>query len=1348
MKNILDLIDFNKIETLLEGHYKSTGFVVGILDLEGNILATSSWNKICKDFHRANQNSCKRCIESDIELGSKKISGNKYDSYKCLNGLVDVVAPVIIGNTHVANLYCGQFVYEKPDRNFFIKQAEKFGFDKEKYLGVLKQVPIVSKEKVKDVMAFLTNLIQHISEMAMQKVEQENLLTKIKENEAKYIDLYENSPVMMVNVDHKTGKILDCNATLCKKTGYSKQEIIGKHVLERYYSKKEAEITFNEFLKTGIIKSAELKLKKKHGGYIDVLLKVTTVKDQNGNLLYSRSVWQDITEQKNAKITLEKNEARLKEAQSIAKVGNFNHDFKKDTLWWSDETFKILGFDKTDIPPNYATFIKRLPDEDKEKLNALVDKAEKYGEDYSTTYRYQIPGADLKYIYVKAQVEYNNEGKPKGLIGTVQNITERKKAEEELKQSEKRLNEAQELAHIGSWEYTIDPDTVVWSKELFNIFELSSNLPAPKYSEQPPFYTEESFAKLDRAVQECVQHGIPYEIELDIITSSGSIKQIISIGTAKKDSNNKIIGCYGIAQDITEKKKAEQEIHYHASLIKQVDSAIITINFENKILSWNEHAEILYQWKKEEALGKNIIELLAPEELKDETFKNFEDLNKDGHWEGDYDVKRKDGTTIPVHIVNTYLKDHEGKNIGFIGVSTDITLRKKTEQILRESEAFKETLLNITPDIIYIYDLIEKKNLYSNDGIIKILSYDIEEIQQMGDKIIPMLMHPDDFKTYVNETVPKYQKLKDNELLEHVYRMKHKNGGWHWLESRESIYERSESGVPAKIFGIITDITERRIAEQALVQSEEKFREIYEQSPVAIQYYDKDGNLIDVNKKTLELFGINSSDEIAPYNFWQDSKLSEQNEKDLRNGIQVSLSDTLDFDEVKKHKLFKTKKSGFIDVEMLVAPILDQNNTIGYLVHLFDVTVRKKAEEQIINQNAEYEALNEELRQTNEELYIAKRKAEESDRLKSAFLANMSHEIRTPLNGIKGFINLLEKPELSEEKRKHYTQVIHKSSDRLITTINNIIDISKIEAGQVQITNEVLNLNELLREIEEFFEPQAKSLGLNFNFNYPLSDDDSFIITDNELLYGIITNLVKNAIKFTEEGSISVGYRINKSLGSYVLEVYVKDTGVGIPKDKLDLIFKRFVKADIEEKNAIQGSGLGLAICKAYVDFLSGEIYVESQEGKGSTFRFSIKCSKPNKTKDKLSSDNSFELPANLKILIVEDDLVSYDLLENLFSEYDVKILHALNGKEAIEIYNANPDIDVILMDMELPIMDGYQATREIRKLSPNTIIIAQTAFAMEGDSEKSIKAGCNDHLTKPIDEDVLIKTIIKHLSK
>jgi len=387
-----------------------------------------------------------------------------------------------------------------------------------------------------------------------------------------------------------------------------------------------------------------------------------------------------------------------------------------------------------------------------------------------------------------------------------------------------------------------------------------------------------------------------------------------------------------------------------------------------------------------------------------------------------------------------------------------------------------------------------------------------------------------------------------------------------------------------------------------------------------------------------------------------------------------------------------------------------------------------------------------EMEETRQRLILAKEKAEESDKLKTAFLANMSHEIRTPMNAIIGFSDLLSEEDLTDEDKIDFISKIKSSGRALMSLINDIIDIAKIEAGQLKVAESACDLNHLLKDIHGTFEELKNASGkrnITLKLTVPEITASSFVITDPMRLQQILTNLLSNALKFTEFGSIEFGYTIHDGDISF----YVKDTGIGILRSKQKYLFQRFSQLDPSTTRKYGGTGLGLAISKNLVDLLGGTIGMESNPGKGSIFYFAIPYKPTEKKVLKFEKLNLNHINWHGKtILIAEDIMQNFLLMEALLKRTEVRLLHAINGQVAIDIIKSDPDINLVLMDIQLPLKTGYEALKEILEIRPDLPVMSYTAFALPHEREKSLSAGFVDFIPKPIKVETLIPILDKYL--
>jgi PAS domain S-box-containing protein len=619
--------------------------------------------------------------------------------------------------------------------------------------------------------------------------------------------------------------------------------------------------------------------------------------------------------------------------------------------------------------------------------------------------------------------------------------------------------------------------------------------------------------------------------------------------------------------------------------------------------------------------------------------------------------------------------------------------RNQAEEVLKESEERFRTLFENSTIGIY-RTTPDGQILLANPTLIKLLGY--SSFKELAGRNL----EKDGFE-------PSYERTHFMDIMKREGEVKGLESAWTRMDGTKLFISESARAINDKegkiIYydGIIEDITLRKKAEQELIIANKE---------LTFQNEEKE-------KRAAELVIANK-------------ELAFQNKEKEKRANELVISN--------KELVFQNKEKEKRAAELVIA-----NKELA-----FQNKEKEKRANELVISNKELVFQNKEKEKRATELTIALEQAKESDRLKSAFLTNMSHEIRTPMNGILGFTELLKEPNLSSDDQQDYIQTIQISGARMLNTINSIVDISKIESGLMKVDIKETNINEKIEFTYKFFKPEAEIKGLQLLFKNSLPAKEAIIKTDNEKVYGMLTNLIRNAIKFTYEGSIEFGY---EKKGEY-LEFFVKDTGIGIPQNQHKIIFERFRQGSESHNRGYEGSGLGLSIAKSYVEMLGGEIWVESEEGKGSIFYFTIPYNAVSEEKieivNAVSAEHKEVEIKNLKILIVEDDEISYSFLTRVLQKISHEVLHAITGVQAVEACRNNPDLDLVLMDIRMPNMDGNEATRQIRQFNKDVIIIAQTAFAFSGDREKAIEAGCNNYITKPINYILLKELINKYFIK
>jgi two-component system sensor histidine kinase/response regulator len=867
-------------------------------------------------------------------------------------------------------------------------------------------------------------------------------------------------------------------------------------------------------------------------------------------------------------------------------------------------------------------------------------------------------------------------------------------------------------------------------------------------------------------------------------------------------------------------------------------------------------------------------------------------------------------------------------------VGRDISLRKQTEAALRESQHFIQAIADFNPNLLYVYDVIEQRNVYSNRQISTMLGYTAREIQDLGPAIMSTLLNPEDLSDFLAR-VQKLEQAKDGDVIECQYRMKHKNGEWRWMHSWDTVFVRTTDGKPKQVLGTANDITDRKLAEEKLLASQQRISFLLQQTPIAVIELNLNLEIITWNPAAVAIFGYSeqeaigqvASDLIVPESYHQQvseifnhgpntksSATSENQTKDGRiitcewyntqliddNGTAIGMAlmavditerkqaetelqesalrqraiariiermrQTLDIREifqattrelrqtlkcdrvaiyrfnpdwsgefvaesrdpkwvslVQEQELDSHFTDGALDSELCAVPNLDSTSQVcdtylqetkggaysrgtpylcvpdiykqGFdncyiqllekfqaksyiIVPIFcgkklwgllgsyqnsgsrqwseaeiNVAVDVSTQLGVALQQAELLARTQ---RQSMELMKSKENAEVANRAKSQFLAAMSHELRTPLNAILGFSQVMARNSSITEEQKEYIEIINRSGEHLLELINDVLSMSKIEAGQITINESRFNLYNLLNSIKEMLELRANSKGLRLIFE---TTDylPEYIQTDEAKLRQVLINLLGNAIKFTQHGTVTlrVSSQVEKNAteeNQSQLYFEIADTGPGISPSEISTLFKPFVQTETGRKS-MQGTGLGLPISQQFVRIMGGDIVVESQIDKGTTFRFNIYVNLVTESdeQEKSAVKQVIALEAGqqtYRILIVEDVAENCQLLVKLLVPLGFEVREATNGQEGIALQSTwKPHL--ILMDMLMPVMDGYEATRHIKQTleGRETIIIALTASAFDEQRQRILSAGCNDLICKPFREEVLFEKIAHHLN-
>ncbi len=1134
-----------------------------------------------------------------------------------------------------------------------------------------------------------------------------------KKSETKYRTLFNaiDDAILIHPYDgNEVQPILELNNKACELYGYSREELLKlniqdlnlqdnssipvalenrKNLMEHPYStfetrqiKKNGEIVPVE-ISSRIFIIADQKL------ILSVIRDITYRKEAEKNLIESEQRYRAVFENTGAATCILENDGTISLANSqFATLSGYALDKIINKKSWTDfvhpDDIKSLQSQNPSSITNNNRALKNYQ-------FRFIDKNKKLK--HISIFVDQIPGTQKK-------------------VTSLIDMTWQVQAEQALKESELKLSSIANSARDAIILLNNTGNIVFWNPAAEKMFGYSQSEVVHKdlhHLIAPAKYFKQhmrGFADFKNTGQGPL---IGKTIELEAIKKNGEIIPV-EISLAATKINNQWAAT-GIIRDIRERKLAEEKLHasekLQETILKSMPSGFIMIDENYKIVKVNDRVCQITGYAREELEGQ-LCDMVCPKGQRSQECiilskgeKSFSGV--------DTLIKCKNNQATPI-LKNAQTINIDGKTY-LLESFIDIRARKKAEQELieaknkaQESEQKFAAFMKYIPgsafikdkDLNFVYvNKFMENNMNAGDWIGK-------NTKEVIHSVHASKMIEDDLKT-LQQGKHKY---------EEQFPVTGK-GIRDFLTYKFTIGEESSQKL---IGGISLDITDRK----SLESRNTMLSKAIDASPASVVITNINGNIEYVNPFFEEKTGY-TLEEVKGKNprILKSGKQGNEFYKEMWNTILQGKIWRGEFHNRKKNgELFWEKGS--------ISPVTNGGGKIIQFIAIKeDITQQKK----ILT-----------------DLQIAKTKAEESDKLKSAFLANMSHEIRTPMNGIMGFTELLKEPDLTGEQQNEFISIIQKSGQRMLSTINDIIDISKIESGLVTIKKEQVDLKIFMNDILLFFEPETLKKGVKLEFRNENDPGFPTIKTDSEKLNSIITNLIKNAVKFTTEGIISFGYKFGENTITFI----VKDTGIGIPKERQHAIFDRFVQADIADSRVYEGSGLGLSISKSYTEMLGGTIHFDSAEGEGTTFYVNIPYLKESSIAAKNEAPQPATLgsmPQKLKILIAEDDLVSFELLRILLEDLSSEIVLAENGKEAIELTRTHQDFDLILMDIKMPKIDGFQATETIRTFNKNVKIVAQTAFAQEQDIIRALEVGCNDYITKPIDKQSLF-SLIKNLFK
>jgi PAS domain S-box-containing protein len=1031
---------------------------------------------------------------------------------------------------------------------------------------------------------------------------------------------------------------------------------------------------------------------------------------------------------------------------NIHLIGSIDGEIRKVNKGWE----KTLGYTKEEsVGKNIFDFVH--PEDKEFTLNELSElKSGKTTFYFENRYKHK----NGTYVTLAWSAIFNTSGKM--LHGVAKDITQQKAYHEALLKSEENYRALSENASHIIITHDFNGKINYANKYALDFIGITK--------EQAIGTDIKQFIYKPRDVNDLNERIIDFEAgnsnvhnyEVSIELPSGEKRMLEVLGSPIK-LDHKLDSVLLTAYDITYRKEAELKIkeqneEYEAlnEELRQTNDELFTsirreeeinerfnlaIEASNEgIFDWNLISNEIYyspRWKSMLGYEENelpndfsVLEKLTDSEDVKKSWNMLNQLiNRDiDKFDMEFKMQHKKGHWVYIHSRAKVFFNNEEKAIRVVGTHTDITERKLAEKIIQESEE----MLKLSDSRYRKAEEIGKVGNWEYNIQTEIFWASDESKRIYGYEINKEIFTTEDVESCIPERERVHQALVD--LIEHdkPYNLEFdiitNNTGERKTITSIAELIKDKNGGPIKIVGVIQDITVRKEAETKLKENEEKLRLSIDNSPLGICTNDMNGKFISTNAAYEKLVGY-TKEELKQLSFFDITHPDYlPKNRELFNAMANNQQPGFYIE-----KKYIRKDGTTVDVRIHTATIFDNNKQPLFgMAFTEDITSQKIAEEDLI---------------------VAKEKAEESNRLKTEFLHNMSHEIRTPMNGIMGFSALLCELDGCTDEQKNYTGIIQNSSTQLLRIIDDILDISTLETKQVKVQNSEFDVNQFIMELFSIYDLKSKERNLPLYLRKELKNKSSLIISDKAKIHKILTNLLDNAFKFTSSGKIEFGYKIEHSN----IVFFVKDTGVGISKDKQTKIFERFSQESSLTAQTFGGLGLGLSIAKENAELLGGKLSVKSEKNKGSSFFVEIPYNPLKIPNNNITANTGTEEEISdvITILIAEDEVVNYLYLEAILENTDdfkVKLHHVTNGEEAVSKCLNDDSIDLVLMDIKMPVMNGYVATEKIKAIKPELPIIAQTAYSTASEKDMALKYGCNDFISKPIMKKEILLLISKHM--